>query len=113
MNAMGHAVPNMVGVDQRGLSEKINKLLPEYMPMGEKGMGDMSEMTAMGMAIPENTLPMMLGNGPFGPIDMGGMFTVIKIREDLARGDYKDPGWYEHPKGTVAYELNESTTKSS
>jgi hypothetical protein len=47
---------------------------------------------------------MMTGQGPFGPLEMGGMFTVVKIREGLARGDYKDPGWYRHPKGTVAYE---------
>jgi hypothetical protein len=35
---------------------------------------------------------------------MGGMFTVVKVREGLARGDYKDPGWYKHPQGTVAHE---------
>lgn len=35
---------------------------------------------------------------------MGGMFTVIKIREGLARNDYTDPGWYKHPQGTVAHE---------
>jgi hypothetical protein len=35
---------------------------------------------------------------------MGGMFTVLKVREGLAAGDYKDPGWYKHPQGTVAYE---------
>jgi hypothetical protein len=29
---------------------------------------------------------------------------VVKIREGLARGDYKDPGDYKHPAGTVAYE---------
>ena len=53
---------------------------------------------------PKNTLPMMMGTGPFGNLEMGGMFTVVKVREGLARGDYKDPGWYSHPKGTVAYE---------
>jgi hypothetical protein len=36
---------------------------------------------------------------------MGGMFTVMKIREDLARGDYRDPSPYQFPKGTVAYEV--------
>ena len=35
---------------------------------------------------------------------MGGMFTVVKVREGLAAGDYKDPGHYKHPAGTVAYE---------
>ena len=47
---------------------------------------------------------MMTGTGPFGPIEMGGMFTVVKVREGLAHGDYRDPGWYKHPPGTVAYE---------
>ena len=32
------------------------------------------------------------------------MFTVVKVREGLPHGDYKDPGWYRHPPGTVAYE---------
>jgi len=68
--------------------------------MGERGMADMGEME---MALPDNTLPMMTGTGPFGPIEMGGMFTVVKVREGLARNDYKDPGWYKHPEGTVAY----------
>ena len=34
---------------------------------------------------------------------MGGMFTVMKIRADLAHGDYRDPGWYRPPAGSVAY----------
>ena len=101
MNPMGHDVPTMIGVDQRGVAEKINKLLPDYMAMGERGMADMGDME---MPLPDNTLPMMTGQGPFGPLEMGGMFTVVKIREGLARGDYKDPGWYRHPKGSVAYE---------
>jgi FtsP/CotA-like multicopper oxidase with cupredoxin domain len=101
MNAMGHNVPNLIGVDHRGIAQKIIKLVPDYMVMGERGMADMGEME---MPLPDNTLPMMSGSGPFGPIEMGGMFTVVKIREGLARGDYKDPGWYEHPEGTVARE---------
>ncbi len=46
----------------------------------------------------------MTGAGPFGALEMGGMFSVVKVREGLARNDYKDPGWYKHPQGTVAYE---------
>jgi FtsP/CotA-like multicopper oxidase with cupredoxin domain len=102
MNAMGHGVPTMIGVDQRKIAEKIIRIIPEYMAMGEKGMADMG---AMEMPLPDNTLPMMSGNGPFGPIEMGGMFTTVKIRKDQKPGDYKDPGWYKHPKGTVAYQL--------
>ena len=102
MNAMGHNVPNMIGVDQRPVQKSLQKLLPGYMMMGERGMADMGEMI---MPLPENTLPMMTGSGPFGPIEMGGMFTVLKIREGQAANDYSDPGWYQHPPGTVAYEV--------
>ena len=104
MNAMGHNVPTMIGVDPRGVAEKIAKLVPDYMAMGQKGMADMG---AMEMPLPDNTLPMMTGAGPFGPMEMGGMFTVMKVRESLARNDYRDPGWYRHPRGTLAYELKE------
>jgi len=101
MNAMGHNVPSMIGVDQRGIAEKISRLIPDYMVMGERGMHDMAEME---MPLPDNTLPMMTGQGPFGPIGMGGMFTTVKIRKGLARDDYRDPGPYRQPKGTRAWE---------
>ena len=97
MNAMGHTVPNMVGVKQGDLDKKVQSLIPDYMSMGD--------MVAMGTSLPENTLPMMMGEGPFGPMEMGGMFTVVKVRADVARGDYADPGWYKHPPGTVAWKL--------
>jgi FtsP/CotA-like multicopper oxidase with cupredoxin domain len=101
MNAMGHAVPTMIGVQQRDLAGKLAKLVPDYMAMGERGM---AEMGAMEMPLPDNTLPMMTGTGPFGPLEMGGMFTVLKVRDDQKSGDYADPGWYAHPRGTVAAE---------
>ena len=47
---------------------------------------------------------MMTGTGPHGPIGMGGMFTMLKVREDQKPDDYSDPGWYKHPMGTQAYE---------
>ncbi|MGH8672312.1 MAG: multicopper oxidase family protein, partial [Burkholderiales bacterium] len=37
MNAMAHDIPNMLGVDQRRLAEKMQSLLPEYMAMGRYG----------------------------------------------------------------------------
>ena len=101
MNAMGHSVPTMIGVEQRDIASKIGNLVPDYMVMGDKGMADMGSME---MALPNNTLPMMTGRGPFGSIEMGGMFTVVKVRDGLARGDYKDPGWYPQPARTRAYE---------
>ena len=40
MNAMGHNVPTMIGVDHREVGEKISKLISDYMVMGDKGMHD-------------------------------------------------------------------------
>jgi hypothetical protein len=56
---------------------------------------------------------MMTGFGQFGPIEMGGMFSVVKVREGQARNDYKDPGWYRHPQGTVSYELQDTSTRQT
>jgi hypothetical protein len=102
MNAMGHDVKNFIGVQTRDLARQVRKLVPDYMPMGSDGMAMMAEME---MPMPENTLPMMTGFGQFAPIEMGGMFTLMKIREGLAPNDYKDPGNYQNPQGTVAYEF--------
>ncbi len=95
MNQMGHHAPNLIGADVRGLDERVTKVVPGYMTMGQTGMGEMHQMT-----LPDNSISMLGGAGPFGKIDMGGMFTILKVREKLA-GD-TDPGWYEHPTGTVA-----------
>jgi hypothetical protein len=98
MNQMAHDLPNLVNVDQSGTEEKIRALLPGYMAMGQTGMGDMMDMGA-----PRNTLPMMTGEGQFGPIEMGGMFTVMKVREGIT--SYRDPGPYKNPPGTVAHKV--------
>jgi FtsP/CotA-like multicopper oxidase with cupredoxin domain len=95
MNAMSHDLPNMIGVRPDEAESKISGVLPGYMAMGHTGMGDM-----MDMGRPKNTLPMMTGTGPFGAIEMGGMFTVLKVREGIT--NYDDPGWYKHPEGSVA-----------
>jgi hypothetical protein len=99
MNSMAHDIANTVGVDQAGLEEKIRSLLPGYMAMGRDGMAEMQDM-AQHMPGPRNTLPMMSGKGQFGNIEMGGMFTVLKVRDDLS--SYEDPGWYRFPEGSVA-----------
>jgi hypothetical protein len=104
MNAMGHNVNNFIGVPKRELA-KARKVIPNYMAMGSAGM---AEMGSMEMPMPDNTLPMMTGFGQFGPIEMGGMFTVMKIREGLGRNDYADPGAYQNPAGTVAHEVKEA-----
>jgi manganese oxidase len=119
MNQMGHKGPNMLGADAASLRRAIRPLIPEYMPMGTAGTDDMTEMqTDAGsdhskqisgqgtrgrsgqMAMPENSIAMMGGKGPHGIIDIGGMFTVLKVRERLT--SYADPGWYQAPRRTVA-----------
>jgi FtsP/CotA-like multicopper oxidase with cupredoxin domain len=107
MNAMGHKLPTLIGVDHTGLAAKIRKVVPDYMTMGERGMADMQEME---MPLPENTVPMMTGNGPMGPLEMGGMFSVLKVRKEQKPGDYSDPGWFKHPPGTVARQVGAGET---
>jgi hypothetical protein len=54
------------------------------------------------MPMPANSIPMKGAVGPFGDnITMGGMFTIVKVRDRLASYD-QDPGWYQHPPETVA-----------
>jgi hypothetical protein len=101
MNAMGHDMRNLIGVSRKDLAKAVGKLAPDSMAMGSTGMA----MGNMEMPAPDNTLPMMTGAGQFGPIEMGGMFTVMKIREGMARDDFRDPGPYQFPKGSVAYEV--------
>jgi hypothetical protein len=64
----------------------------------------MADMGEMEMELPANTFPMMTGTGPYGPIEMGGMFTTLKVRAEQKRGDYSDPGDYKQAPGTQAYE---------
>jgi manganese oxidase len=61
-------------------------------------MGKMAE----AMPMPRNTISMKGATGPFGDyISMGGLFTIMKVRNQLRSYD-EDPGWYKHPPGTVA-----------
>jgi FtsP/CotA-like multicopper oxidase with cupredoxin domain len=99
MNQMGHGLPNMIGTDQSELSEKVRKYFPGTMGlMGMNGMGEMFEHHHL--KVPRNTAPIGGSPGPFGVIEMGGMFTVLKVRKDLT--SYVDPGWYQNPQGSVA-----------
>jgi hypothetical protein len=106
MNQMGHNVPNMVGVQPGKLDEKVRTLLPGYMTMGQTGMAEMGD---MGMPVPKNSIPMVGGPGKHDYITMGGMFTVMKVRDRLS--SYDDPGWYENPPGTLASKATEESLK--
>ena len=98
MNQMGHGALNLIGVDTDKVDEKVRKtLIPDFMQMGQDGYASMSDMN---MGTPKNSIPMQGGQGPFDTITMGGMFTILKVRDGIST--YDDPGWYDHPAGTVA-----------
>ncbi len=105
MNQMGHDAPVMLGADLSDADRRIRKVVPGYMSMGlENGMGGMGEMK---MPMPANSVPMKGLEGPFSFIDMGGMFTIVKIRKRLPKGG-GDPGWYDHPAGEVASQASDA-----
>jgi len=92
----------MIGVESGNLDRMIGSLLPHYMTMGQDGMGEHGAHVESGhMTVPKNSIPMVGARGPFDYITMGGMFTVLKVREQLASYD-ADPGWYSHPSGSVS-----------
>jgi len=97
MNQMGHQFPNMIGVKPGAIDRKVQAVVPGYMTMGQSGMAEMGE---MGMGVPANSIPMVGDRGKHDYITMGGMFTVLKVRERITT--YVDPGWYENPPGTLA-----------
>lgn len=103
MNQMGHAFPNMIGVETSGFDGQMRSLVPGYMTMGTTGMKDMTDTK---MAIPPNSIPMQKADGQFGAdISLAGMAGLLKVRTDitdeqLARNE--DPGWYKHPEGSGA-----------
>lgn len=102
MNQMGDKFPNMIGVDSSDLDNQVQNLLPGYMTMGNDGMAEHGIHIERGhLQAPLNSIPMRGGQGPFDYITMGGLLTVLKVRENLERYN-RDPGWYRHPKGTVA-----------
>ena len=111
MNAMGHDVPNTLGVDQRGVEQNIQKMLPGFIAMGQHGMAEHQEHVDAGHHPgPPNTLPMMTGKGPYGNLEMGGMFTMVKVRDHITPGDFSDPGWYDAPDGTQAARVSSDPT---
>ncbi len=102
MNQMGDNFPNMIGVKPGKLDAQVQKLLPGYMTTGNDGMAEHGIHIDNGYTkAPPNSIPMRGGPGPFDYITMGGLLTVLKVRENLQSYD-RDPGWYRHPEGTVA-----------
>ncbi len=108
MNQMAHRFPNMLGVNARALDRRVQPLVRGYMTMTADGMGEMGESD---MPQPDNSIPMAGGQGQFGLIDMGGMMTVLKVREGIT--SYEDPGWYAMPPGTLAHAADDALLRAN
>src|SRR5205823_6291891 len=78
------------------LDKKVNRLLPQYMTMGQSGMSEMAEMNMGGPA----NMAEMSWDGPFGSTAIGGMATVVKIRHELNADSAMS--WYKHPPEYLA-----------
>jgi hypothetical protein len=94
MNQMGHGTPNLVGADPSVFDERLGELVPELLAEGQAGMHGEE------MHVPANSIAMLGGPGPFGYVTMGGMFTILKVREALQEA--ADAGWYANPPGSLA-----------
>ena len=95
MNQMGHgaAQPDRRRA-RRARREASASSLPGYMTMGQTGMGDMGE---MGMPVPDEQHPDARRQGTHDYITMGGMFTILKVRDGIT--SYDDPGLVRKPGG--------------
>ncbi len=100
MNQMGHDILNMIGVDARQGRRARRPRRPRLHADGPARDGRHGD---DGNACPEEQHPDGRRQGdPFDAITMGGMFTIVKVRDEDIGDENKDPGWYEHPPGTVA-----------
>jgi FtsP/CotA-like multicopper oxidase with cupredoxin domain len=97
MNQMGHEGHNMLGMNPGDFDKRMRKVVKGYMTMGHTGMAEMAKMK---MAVPENSIAMQGLPGKHDYIDMGGMFTVLKVRDGIK--SYEDPGWYDGPSESQA-----------
>jgi FtsP/CotA-like multicopper oxidase with cupredoxin domain len=98
MTQMGHDVPNLTGVDPSRFDRRLAEVLPDFPHL--PGYASVPPPDIDQAPLPKNSQPMVGGAAGFGYVTMGGMVTVLKVRDQL--DSYADPGWYRHPEGTVA-----------
>ena len=104
MTQMGHGIPNLIGVDPSLFDHKIEEVVPEFEGMGMAMDGEADD------SIPPNSLPMVSTRGPFGYITMSGMFTLLKVRDQL--DEHGTASAYVHPSGTVADSASKEDLKT-
>ena len=97
MTQMGHGIPTVVGVDPSDFDGALMDHVPEFLAAGEMAA---QEHTHAQDVMPRNSIAMLGGSGAFGYVTMGGMFSILKVRESRTPGD--EAGWYEGPKETQA-----------
>lgn len=91
INQMGHDVPNRIGFETGDFDQRMQKLIPGYRTMGQHGMQEHGQHVEEGhMPVPRNSIPMLGLPGPRGYITMGGMATLVKVRDDITT--FQDPG---------------------
>ena len=99
MNQMGHELPNMIGVPTRTRSTPhVRALLPGYMTMGDTGMGEMADMRHAGPE--EQHRRCSAPRARSRPSTWAACSRSSRCATTST--SYDDPGWYEHPAGTVA-----------
>lgn len=99
MNQMSHDLPNMVGADTSDVDSRIRDLIEGFsMSHGTKGMPN--DMTRTGLPIPDNSIPMLGKKFQFGQTVMGGMATVLRVRDDL--DSYEDTEPYDFSDQSMA-----------
>lgn len=117
MNQMVHSLPNLTSIQKGDLEQRIRRFFPNFMGlMNIHGMGEMFEMYGSNMEMGMNKMPFPpniapIGSpGPFGVIELGGMFTILKVREGIT--SYADPGWYtKGPMPTVSWFSQEESQR--
>ncbi len=97
MTQMGHGIPNLTGADASAFDDALLRVVPRFKAMNERMMSSADDESGM----PQNSMPMMGGVGPFGFITMGGMFTLLKIRDNTVE-ETGASTWYQAPAGTQA-----------
>ena len=90
-------IPTVVGVDPSDFDGALMDHVPEFLAAGEMAA---QEHTHAQDVMPRNSIAMLGGSGAFGYVTMGGMFSILKVRESRTPGD--EAGWYEGPKETQA-----------
>jgi len=102
-------VPLTTTVEGEGLIS-YNGMIANTFVMGTSGIGDMAKMS---MPLSDNTIAMTSGWSPYGPIEMGGMLSVVKVRYGIDADDYSDPGWYQNPSGALPEFASNNSPKTT